>query len=164
MGLISLFGQCLDRPDLVGVMAPRTIKTLSAQKLVWPSLVLRRKGGRGGEEGGREEREGRELWGPKGGGPNLEKVGLEGWASEDGASQGGGPKFRVSRHNCLSFFPSLGGLLMDFWWCFEAPGPSNVHVWSSWGVKPWPKSEILGGPVEGSWGGKGGLGEGSTPE
>ena len=30
----------------------------------------------------------------------------------------------------LSFF-FLWGLLIEFWWCFEAPGPSNVHVWSS---------------------------------
>ena len=30
-----------------------------------------------------------------------------------------------------SFFSSLSGcLLVEFWWCFEAPGPSNVHVWA----------------------------------
>ena len=34
-----------------------------------------------------------------------------------------------------SFFSSLSGcLLVEFWWCFWRPGPSNVHVWSSWAV------------------------------
>ena len=30
--------------------------------------------------------------------------------------------------SCL-FFLSLAGLFVEFWW-FEAPGPSNVHVWA----------------------------------
>ena len=56
-------------------------------------------------------------WGPKGGAPN-----------------GRGPKFHaffLSRSNFLSFIPLFGGLLVEFWWRFEAPGPSNVRVWSS---------------------------------
>ena len=45
----------------------------------------------------------------------------------------GSPKYLVlfllSRLYFHSFF--LSGGLVEFWWCFEAPGPSNVHVWSS---------------------------------
>ena len=60
-------------------------------------------------------------------GPNPEKAG---W----GARRVGGPKisrfFSLSRHKIRSFLPSLG----VFSWnlvVFEAPGRSNVHVWSS---------------------------------
>ena len=38
-----------------------------------------------------------------------------------------GPKFRaffsLSRHNFLPFFLSLGGLLVEFWWCLKRKGP-----------------------------------------
>ena len=66
------------------------------------------------------------------GGPNPEKSGPEGWGPEGWE----GPKFRV-------FFFSLSPLIfvlflsltvclhVFFWWCLEAPGLSNVHVWSS---------------------------------
>ena len=30
----------------------------------------------------------------------------------------------------LSLSSLSGGLLVEFWWLFEAPGPSNVHVWA----------------------------------
>ena len=48
-----------------------------------------------------------------------------------------GPKFSRFFHSPATFVilsSSLGGLLVEFWWCFEAPGGSNVHVWSSWAV------------------------------
>ena len=28
------------------------------------------------------------------------------------------------------FLPSLGCLLVEFWWCLKAPGPSNARVWA----------------------------------
>ena len=64
---------------------------------------------------------------PKGGGPNLEKlgprrVGPEGWSLKGGAHRVGGPKFRVFFFPLppqFSFFsPSLGGPFVEFWWCF----------------------------------------------
>ena len=62
---------------------------------------------------------------PKGGGPNPEKV---------GPRRVGGPKFRVffpsPAAKFVLFFPLWGssrGILV----VFEAPGRSNVHVWSS---------------------------------
>ena len=71
-------------------------------------------GGRGGVDS--------EGWGPRGcfwkGG-----WGPEGWGAQNFA-------FFPSRHNLLSFFSLLGvfrGILV----VFEAPGPSNVHVWNS---------------------------------
>ena len=67
---------------------------------------------------------------PKGWGPNPEKIGPR----RVGPPKGGGPKFRVFffRLPPVSFFLSLTVcLLVVFWWCLEAPGPSNVHVWSS---------------------------------
>ena len=67
------------------------------------------------------------VGGRRGGGPE----GAEGWGPE-GARSGA--------QNFAFFFPSpatkfvfsslSGGLLVEFWWCFEAPEPSNVHVWS----------------------------------
>ena len=56
--------------------------------------------------GGRTQKK----WGPEGWGP-------EGW---------GGPKFRaffsLSRRKIRSFLPSLGGLLVEFWWCLKRGG------------------------------------------
>ena len=72
----------------------------------------------------------RRVGGPKGGGPNPEKVG----ARRVGARRVGGPKFsRFFRYPAtISLFLFLsGGLLVELWWCFEALGRSNVHVWSS---------------------------------
>ena len=76
---------------------------------------------------------------PKGGAPNLEKV--ERGAQKGGAPKGGGPKFRA-------FFPSSATIfiLLSLSWgsfrgilvVFEAPWPSNVHVWAlglSWAVQ-----------------------------
>ena len=141
-------------------------------------------------------------WGSRrGGGPNLEKVGPRRWGPEGGPEGVGartqkrwGPKglgprrvgaqnfalfFSLSRRKFHSFF-SLGGLLVEFWWCFEAPGRSNVHVWRAQtcthlrvpafknhqnstrrpprerrkneisGGGEKKKSEILGGPAEGA--------------
>ena len=40
----------------------------------------------------------------------------------------------LGAHLCLtmtfSFLCLSGGLLVEFWWCFGRPGPSNVHVWA----------------------------------
>ena len=48
---------------------------------------------------------------------------------------GGGPKFRaffsLSRRRIRFFLPSLGVFSLNFGGVFEAPGRSNVHVWSS---------------------------------
>ena len=66
----------------------------------------------------------------KGGGPNLEKVGhrkVGPRRGRVGPRRVGGPK--VSRFFFplppqFSFFlPSLGGLFVEFWWCFRRPGP-----------------------------------------
>ena len=87
--------------------------------------------------------------GPKGGGPNPEKVGArrvgaqtqKKWEGPKGGSpKGGGPKGgrpKISRFffpspatKFVLFFPLWGssrGILV----VFEAPGRSNVHVWSS---------------------------------
>ena len=69
----------------------------------------------GGSKGG-----GSKGGSPKGGAP-------KGSGSKGGARRVGGPKFRaffpLSRHHCHSFLPSLGGLIVEFWWCFEAPEP-----------------------------------------
>ena len=71
---------------------------------------------------------GPEEWGPEGWGP--EGWGPEGW----GPRKVGGPKFRAffpsPAAKFVLFFPLWGssrGILV----VFEAPGRSNVHVWSS---------------------------------
>ena len=80
-------------------------------------------------------------WGPNGG-ARTHKIGApKGGAPHGGATRKGGhPKGWGAQKFALfsplppqfSFFlPSLGGLLVEFWWCFEAPGLSNVHVRSS---------------------------------
>ena len=95
---------------------------------------------------------GPEGWGPeewrpeglgaqRGGGPDLEKVSaprvgaLKGGGSQRGGPKGGGPKFRVlfslSRQHFISFLSLSRGSLRGILVVFEAPGPSNVHVWSS---------------------------------
>ena len=76
-----------------------------------------------------------EVGGLKGEGPNPEKVGTP----KGGCPKGGGPK--ISRFfffrllHLFSLFLSLSGcLLVEILVVFEAPGPSNVLVWSSWAV------------------------------
>ena len=80
----------------------------------------------------------RSCGGPKGGGPN------------GGGPNGGGPKFRaffsLSRHSFLFFIPSLVGLFRGILVVFEAPGRSNVHVWSSRAVVCEPRRPGLVGP------------------
>ena len=82
----------------------------------------RREGGSEGWERGRPEGEGSpERWLGR---PEGWEGGPEGWEE--------GPIFRffpLSHHNCHSFLPSLGGLLVEFWWCFEALG-TLLHVWA----------------------------------
>ena len=85
----------------------------------------------------------------KGGG--AERVGpRKGVAPKGGAPKGGEAQnfalfltfpATVSLFLCLS-----GGLLVKFWWCFEAPGRSNVHVWSSRAVACEPRRPGLVGP------------------
>ena len=43
----------------------------------------------------------------------------------------GPPKISFSTLRRNFFFPSVGSLLVESWWCSGAPGPSNVHVRSS---------------------------------
>ena len=80
--------------------------------------------------------------GPKGGGPNPEKSGPKGGGGgpkgggpKGGGPKGGGPKagafFSLSRHKVRSFLPSLWGSSRGILVVFEAPGRSNLHVWSS---------------------------------
>ena len=86
---------------------------------------------------------------PKGGASKGGALNLEyGGGAKDGARKGvwagteEGPKFRTFFPSSTTnfFLSSLpGGLLVEFWWCFEAPGPSNVHVWSSRAVVAAPK-------------------------
>ena len=40
--------------------------------------------------------------------------------------------FSLSRRKIRSFLPSLGVFSLNFGCVFEAPGPSNVHVWALW--------------------------------
>ena len=98
----------------------------------------------GGPESG-----GPKGWGPKGwrplGGPNPEKVGPEGW----GARRVEGPKFRaffaLSHRKFHSLF-SLWGFSRGILVVFEAPGRSNVRVWSSLVVMCEPRRPGLVGP------------------
>ena len=59
-------------------------------------------------------------------------MGLGAWGHELGGLEGWeGPKFRAFFPLPLpfrSFCLSLEGLLLEFRWCFEATGPSDVHV------------------------------------
>ena len=61
--------------------------------------------------------------GPEGWGPNPERWGPEGWSRRVE-----GPKFRafflLSHHQFCSFSLTVC-LLVVFWWCLEAPGPSR---------------------------------------
>ena len=91
-------------------------------------------------------------WGPKGWGAKPRKSG----APKGGAPKGGAHErwrgANISRFFFLfppqnSFFSSLsGGLLVEFWWCFEAPVHSNVHIWSSRVVVCEPRRPRLVGP------------------
>ena len=75
-------------------------------------------------------------WGPEGWGP-------EGWGPEGWGPEGWGPEGWGARNFALFFpFPTTKfGLFFPLWGSsrgilvvFEAPGRSNVHVWSSWAV------------------------------
>ena len=94
--------------------------------------------------------------GPKGaepegvGGPNPEKV----WSWKVGAPKGGAQNvapFSLSRPMFALFFSLC--LLVEFWWCFWRPGPSNVHVEP---LNPWTP-ERLGVWVRGSGGRRSGV-------
>ena len=101
------------------------------------------------------------------GGPEPRKSGApKGGAPKGGGPNGGSPKFRaffsLSRHSFHSFLPlfwSFRGILV----VFEAPGRSNVHVWSSQAVvceprRPglmedlptWLRSQGFPGPAPGN--------------
>ena len=54
-------------------------------------------------------------WGPKGG---ARRVGAQNFALS----------FFLSRHNFHSFFPLTVCLLVEFWWCFEAPCPQPMDI------------------------------------
>ena len=58
----------------------------------------------------------------------AQRSGPEGWGPQGWGAQ----NFALFVPSPATFFflLSLGSLLVEFWWCFEAPGPSNVHVWS----------------------------------
>ena len=65
---------------------------------------------------------------PMGGGPKPRKSGVpKGGVPKGGGPKGGGPKFCVffcSLPPEISFFLlSLGGLLVEFWWCFDLQVP-----------------------------------------
>ena len=92
-------------------------------------------------------------WGPKGGGPKggAQKGGAQkGGAPKSGAPKGGGPKisrffFPSPATKFVLFFPLWGssrGILV----VFEAPGRSNVRVWSSLVVVCEPRRPGLVGP------------------
>ena len=104
-------------PSLFGRVWPILVDRIWPDR-IWPILFLV-----GARRGG-----GPKGWSPKGGGP-------AGWGPEGWGPKGGGPKisrffFSLPPEN--SFFSSLSsrfsrGILV----VFEAPGCSNVHVWSS---------------------------------
>ena len=113
-----------------------------------------------------------EGWSPEGWGPEPRKSGgpkggsPKGGAQKGGAQKGGAPKGgapqlwgpeawepKISRFFFSlsppqnSFFSSLsGGLLVEFLVVFEAPGRSNVRVWSSLVVVCEPRRPGLVGP------------------
>ena len=83
----------------------------------------------------------------------------KGWGPERvGPRKGGAPKGWGAQNFALflpfpatiiflSFFLlSPGGPFVEFWWCFEAQVPSNVHVWSSRAVVCEPRRPGLVGP------------------
>ena len=85
--------------------------------------------GRGARRGG-----GPKGWGPEGVGARTQKSGARRVGGlRVGARRVGGPKFHsfrsLFRLHFHSFCP-LGGLLVEIWRCFQAPGPSNVCVWA----------------------------------
>ena len=87
-------------------------------------------------------------WARRGGG--LKGVGAGLGARRVGGPKGGGaPKFRaffsLSRHKIRSFCVSLGVFSWNFSGVLEAPGPSNVRVWSSLVVVCEPRRPGLGG-------------------
>ena len=84
------------------------------------------------------------------------------WARRVGAPKGGRAKnvalFFLSRPHLRSLFLSLGVfsclfcslwgcLLLEFWWCFRRPGPSNVRVFALGLSCESPRRRALSGPV-----------------
>ena len=63
-----------------------------------------------------------ERWGKRG---DI-KGGPEGWAPKGGSPKGGDRKkfaiFSFSPPQLSFFLPSLGGLLVEFWWCLKRGG------------------------------------------
>ena len=66
----------------------------------------------------------------------------------------------LSRPTLPLFFTSLGGLLMEFWWCLKYWGPTKMYFWSSLvhrpesgvGLNRWaevPQHAGMGGPAKG---------------
>ena len=53
-------------------------------------------------------------------------------ARRGGGPKGGGPTFRAFFLPLEISFFLLGGLLVEFWWCFRRPRRPNVHVWALW--------------------------------
>ena len=98
-------------------------------------------------------RVGARSWGPEGGGPtgrgpNGEGARRGGSPKGWGARRGGGPKFRAFfalSHRKLHSFFSLWGFSRGILVVFEAPGRSNVRVWSSL-VVVWRRPGLVGPP------------------
>ena len=78
-------------------------------------------------------------WGPKAGAPKGGERGSEPrkicFPEEWGSKGGRGAKisrFFSPSPATIFFLSSISlGVLVEFWWCLEPQGPSNVHVWSS---------------------------------
>ena len=106
-----------------------------------------------GPEGWGPEGWGPEGWGPEGWGPEL--WGPEGWGPEGWGPEGWGPGGWGAQNFAL-FFPSPAAKFVLFFplWgssrgilvVFEAPGRSNVRVWSSLVVVCEPRRPGLVGP------------------
>ena len=115
----------------------------------------------GAPKGGAPKGGGPKGGGPKGGGPEPRKSGApKGGAPKGGAPEGWGPRRvgarTVGAQNFALFFPSPAtvfilfslsfGLFRGILVVFEAPGRSNVHVWSSRAVVCEPRRPGLVGP------------------
>ena len=119
-------------------MSPRLKPTLANPTLAiligrlwpnqfWPKLVF-------------QSFEGSELWGPRRVGAQTQKKsgpegwGVEGWGAEGWGPEGWGPessRFSSLSHHRFALFVSLWVSSRGILVVFEAPEPSNVHVWSS---------------------------------
>ena len=116
----------------------------------------------GSQKGGGQKGGGPEGWGPEGWGPTQKKWGPERWRAgkvegrkggghKGGGHKGGARRVKISRFFSLSrrkflFFFSLWGSSRGILVVFEAPGRSNVRVWSSRAVVCEPRRPGLVGP------------------